>query len=981
MFQRLRRLLFSLIAVLLAYGVYRLVAVPFIEPSAAARQVLVLTPGTLSNAAQKLRWANLETLFPADAWEMQTPKVLETAQGMLLLNEYHPRADGRLEIKPCTLILYKASDKPDDDSHNARPIVMQAPEGAVLLFDQALDFARGRIGELRGGMLEGPVTIRGPESKPGAGDDLWIRTHDVSMSRKRIVAPHEIEFRYGSSSGNGRQLIVDLAEPDSGDEKTKLGVKSLKLVHVHKIRIQIDDTSKLTGDKPKETPTQPIVAEIKCNGPFRFNFDERVATFEDQVRIIRMNQSGPRDQLTCELLSMFFSEKQAAESVKKDDKASKKVVMPSMDIERIRATGSPAVLRAPSYSASARGEILEYNLKTNEVRVDDSRKVLLKYQNNSVEARHLQYAFGENGKLGELRSSGPGVIRASLPDDPKKTFDVTWQDRAVIQHHEGSPVISLISKARVAYHGMGEFSADKLHVWLKEVVKPGREGEKPKTSYLPDRMLAEGNVNLDSWQVSGRMGRAEIWVRDSPTRRLGPATLAESQRQEQSTSPLADNEAAKSGAKYDIRGKHVQLQLLRIGKRTLLQDAILNGDVRLREIRTAKPGEVPIDIAAEIVQIYDAQMPNARIRVEGQPAVMAARGASLTGSNLHVSRAENRMWIAGPGEMSMPAQLASKDQSVPPRAAAPNEPINVSWKGGMEFDGLTAQFDRDVEVTTVQNTDKGEQLNVLVMGHHLDVKLNQPIDFTKTKAPPDTNVHLLTFPGGVFMQNSGTTRGAPSSYDQLQIRDLTINYLTGELHANGRGWGSSVRPGDQITRGGADRADPRTTAAVPVGNGLSFVRIEYDDEIVGNIKQRVMEFRGRVRTVYGPVANWNQTLAIDPLDGFQKNQFLMTSDRLAIAQIGTSPQPDSAQIELAALGNATIEGKSFTARGARISYARAKNMLVLEGDGRSDAELWLNSSVNPDAAAQQIRFWTDSYRFSVDRGKYLNLSQMGLGGL
>ena len=44
-------------------------------------------------------------------------------------------------------------------------------------------------------------------------------------------------------------------------------------------------------------------------------------------------------------------------------------------------------------------------------------------------------------------------------------------------------------------------------------------------------------------------------------------------------------------------------------------------------------------------------------------------------------------------------------------------------------------------------------------------------------------------------------------------------------------------------------------------------------------------------------------------------------------------------VELEALGNAVVENITFTARGNRITYAEAKDLLILEGNGRSDAEL------------------------------------------
>ena len=45
-------------------------------------------------------------------------------------------------------------------------------------------------------------------------------------------------------------------------------------------------------------------------------------------------------------------------------------------------------------------------------------------------------------------------------------------------------------------------------------------------------------------------------------------------------------------------------------------------------------------------------------------------------------------------------------------------------------------------------------------------------------------------------------------------------------------------------------------------------------------------------------------------------------------------------LELTALDNVVAEGTDFLARCARLTYTQAKELLILEGDGRSDAELY-----------------------------------------
>jgi hypothetical protein len=225
----------------------------------------------------------------------------------------------------------------------------------------------------------------------------------------------------------------------------------------------------------------------------------------------------------------------------------------------------------------------------------------------------------------------------------------------------------------------------------------------------------------------------------------------------------------------------------------------------------------------------------------------------------------------------------------------------------------------------------------------------------------------------VYLQNTGQRQGGQTSYDQLQVRDLTIDHSTGRLHAYGPGWGSSVRYDRALAENG-----PPFAADAAAEPRLAYVRVDYEDEITGNMTARELTFRGRVRTLYGPVDAWDQTLDPDPAQGLGRGQYLLTSDQLSVADAASRMAGREAGIELTALGNATIEGDAFTARAWRVAYAKAKELVILEGDGRAEAELWRKGSSTPDAAAQQIRFWTTNQSVQVDGGRFLNLGGLGM---
>jgi hypothetical protein len=84
-------------------------------------------------------------------------------------------------------------------------------------------------------------------------------------------------------------------------------------------------------------------------------------------------------------------------------------------------------------------------------------------------------------------------------------------------------------------------------------------------------------------------------------------------------------------------------------------------------------------------------------------------------------------------------------------------------------------------------------------------------------------------------------------------------------------------------------------------------------------------------------------------------------------------------IEIEATGNTVIESREFTARAARLTYALAKDVLVLEGDGRSEAEIWRRAQgAGPGArsAARKLTYLRSRDHILLDDWQGLDLSNI-----
>jgi len=1012
---RIKNSIFALGLVVVVYWAYAFCAVPFIEPNTIGeftaediddREVVRDRP------FDRL----IEDMFPPDAWERDVPKIVSTEHGMLLFKEYETLEDGRLVLTPCTLIFDSGGGKrPGLDAEFEQPLIMRAPDHADLQFDGPLDLARGKVGKLIGGRLVGNVTISRPETSPGKNDSLLITTSNVQMDERHAWTPHPVRFHHGSSFGSGRDLIITLLPPESPspDSTTPAvgGIKSLELVHVDQIRVELEGDGLLAaGDQNALPAVQPATApairtkedqtvSIRCQGPFLFDFVNRVATFEKKVQITRQLERNNDDRLFCDLLEIHFdSGEPAKEPEGKNEASDDKNPLGEMRASRVVATGQPVIIESPSTGGRAVGEELAYDVIKRRIRLSGERPVRLVYQQTVVNALSLEYELAESGKIGRLWAKGPGRIESTNRDENNDTFAADWGRQLTLQPQGDFRVISLTGGASLAMAASGRISANEIHAWFSEDGRrpPARNALAPppvihaqhtepdglaklkKSSLQFSRLLAIENVHIDSQRVTGDTSRLEVWLEDAPakTARARPAGRGPAAPNNPRPAPaktednlLLANSEAENQSTYRVRGQRMRLRLLRKGKKTNVAEVTLEGGVRLTEQPPAGVQGSPLVVTGEFVRVQNANLPSASVKVLGKPAHVTARDLQLTATNIGLHRGKNQLWVEGPGEIGVP--LKQTGQQGLTTSGAADDQLSVRWKAGMRFDGIKMLFEEDVIASTQMQMARSEKLELM---------LTKPIDFNAPKQKEKPQLRYVTFDNGVYMEQQTRDGRMLTAIDRLNARTLTIDQESGRMKAEGPGWFQTVRLGDaaDLTAmpGDANRL-PRPPAQDQDEREMLFVGVSFQGGIAGNLENRQIEFQQRVRCNYGPVTRWDQTVDADSPQGLGPRDVTLTCERLSVAEITAIGSP-TRQFELNALGNAFVEGQTFTARAARISYTQAKDLLIMEGDGRSDAQLWRQASVGgavSRAAAGKILFWRSANRVEIDDAQYIDLSR------
>ncbi|MCC6124024.1 MAG: hypothetical protein IT426_03610 [Pirellulales bacterium] len=1146
--QRLARIAGSFAIILVAYWVYANTAVPLIEPSAktAIEGLGKKEPRPGLKAGDDFYLKELQGLFRPGAWEIdpqKPPKILDVNnRAKLLLQDYETQADGRIKLTPCTMVFLHEGPAESEEERLRQAIVLEAPAGAIVKFDAPLDAKRLKFGRPIGGELPGNITIRSGGKSPGPEDDLLIHARGLTWNNLHAYSSHPVDFRWGKNFGSGSGLHIKLAPRDSDSIADDNGpnVSGIELFEMRKIdRLHVEGNpneppravaansaaagSTVPGRNPLAAAADGGPIEITCDGPFRFNLPQRVASFENRVEVKQRNPSGPDNQLLCDKVSMYFAPRGAASAAANATPA-------DLDPERIEAEGKPVTLSAPNSSpeksAYARGEHLSYNLKTNLIELDGGLEVELIQGKNEIRGTSLKYLPSTSkapNALGKAWVKGPGRLLATVEKRPDQRLEAHWNGELNLSPKDGCHVISLTGGALLDFTGFGKLSADSIYFWIEENPLADRPRQPP---YKPVKMLARKNVVLEMaaksksaaepTEITGALDEMKVWFEQkaapdgirvetngggeigeggrgkaeggrgneatgpslgnpatgettgieeyrpdnwsrgaivpvsypvqeprtayrqpapvspqSPITRQPPAIVRPMDAAAANPNPIfngnrglmtnpyipgganANNPPLSSGEgrvegvgsappvarrqRFAIRGEIMEARVLLqedLQAQPELSNLVITGNVRLEETQTREQGEKPLVITGDKVAAVNLGATNAaagnKITVLGRPALVEGHGLRMSGTNINFERSANRLWIDGPGDMDLPMPDDFNGQPL----AAPGK-LNVKWKKRMNFDGLYATFEEEVDAGS-----PGRHLHTQT----LRVKLQQPIDFSDPELQNQKRrqAAFLSCAGGVFLESDELDKQGQRSYIRMEAADLDFDLQSGALTAGGPGWMNGVRPDStNFLQNQQGLFLPIRAAAPPPGSAVNPVvqpqpthplmamHVRFQGAITGNLNtanQRII-FNDRVRLICAPANDWSVMLNPDKSDPLGPNEFMLKCDNLEVRN-AVHPVTKANSTEMDAQGNSVVYGVRstpnekdvmYTARAMRISYNTAKDQLILEGDGRTDVHLYRQLQLGApwdDTAMKKIIFYIKTNTVSTEGIQSLQINRL-----
>ncbi len=976
--------------VVATWWVYSIAAVPFIEPEESHDEAVNISDDDRQRARSAVneQRAELAHWFSGDDWEItSSPKILETAQGKLLLKDYQadPTDPCVVTLTPCTMIFLPEEHFDDPTERNRRAIVLRAPAGAKLRFSENFDLKQMKAGnKLVGGRLLGDVTIRSDQRSPGPEDDLLIVTQDVTMANDQITTPHRVEFTYGPNRGRGREMRLNLYSAAEKTEQPARGaVKTFELSREVYMRVEPGDADLFPGAEGKKVdaaasdqhaaprpaePKPPV--EITCQGPFRFEMARYLATFKDHVEVLRLNPAGPSDQMTCERLDLEFEPDPTAAAPAKGGS------MPKLRPRRIMAEGTPVLLRSPSNGVEARGRKLDYNIQKRSGRLSDSDEAMLRQrvlpaagrtagELREIHARELYFESDLENPSGPPKvfsATGKGWLRGSPPSGAGQTIFVRWTTALKFHPHEGSQLLSILGDAHVESTGSGSLDADKIYLWLRQAPAAAPGGPNQR-QFHPEKMLAQGHVHPDSPQLEGEVGEMQVWFGQPAPQPVaaGPAPAQPAPP----PPPPAKREAP--DRQFHVSGDLLQAQVIYRGEQMDVSELTIDGHTRCAERPSALTDEEPLVIVGDHLHLTQPTPENMTVQVTGMPARIDGRkmtligGSSTSGGNIFLRRATNQLWVPGPGALLLPV-----DRDLQGRPLANPQPLTIEWQGRMDFDGQQADFKDQVVAHNAESQLRTPLLRAV---------FSEPVRFDASHAEQQPQIERLICRQGVEMEHRTLEGRKMSAWERMKARDLNYEYTSGDIVAQGPGvitrtWIDAGGATTMLPGGAAppkQKPKPVKLAGKPA-TSLVFMNATFEDRLTGNQHREIMVLHGHVRTVYGPVPDWRGKLDPDHPERLGDSGFVLTCDQLDVAKNTMTGRGQTA-FELTGLGNTVIEGAEFLARSRRLTYSSQADRLVLEGDGWTGAQLYREhrKSKHPkDLVAGKISYWPKTQKIKLD---------------
>lgn len=916
--------------------------------------------------------------LPSQPWTVDAEYQLHANDAFIYAKERDSlESDQAIRFKPFAMIW-----QTNRTEQGKQPITVVS-EMAVVRFASKLNWVAPTPGRVVGGQLQRKVRITGPDGLVVVGKNFFFEE-----AATRIWSDDPVWFRYGPHQGRAEQGVqIDLiaAEPSEDDEMPR--ISGIDKIHL------LGDVSMAMVLDADETQDEPVRVQIRSKGRFEYAVGTNIATFEDDVVVVRPTDREHVDSLHCDRLTLEFEPKTPRTDQRgtNQDQRFRGIDGPLV-FRRLRAEGlkgRKAELVSEANQLTAWMNTFIYDRQTKVALLSDEDYVEVVQKSSRLLCPEMTLLHGDGGKIATAWCRGKGHLEHVDAETGEIQFSARWlkQLKKYTDPQTGLDVIELEQQAvvRQPQRNTG-LAAEFIKLWLQQV-DPTRTGDRDVENVEPKFLLALKNVDISSPQLQGKTQRLHVlfeagsWAKRSPhtasrgldaRRGLQSAVRRVAHRRQESPgleeTPQSDRSnggSTRGDAKHPLKivADRMTVRALPGNEFRDAQVAEIwtEGNVHVQQQRG--PDQQPMQLAGERLHLQNRSEQDQILHIYGSPAHIRDRGMHIEGREIHFDRNRNQAWVSGAGLLELPVKRGLDGEVL----NAP-QPLDVWWQERMTFDGQAAQFFGNVRAELNDNRMQCQQMQVL---------LKDKLLFAEERPQEDPDILSIRCSDGVEFTSYEYEGNKTVGIRQANFGKLTMNLMTGHTEAQGPGWIKSWG------RGRGKRAGLSPIALVQANQPLQsesseweYTRVDFVGKAVGNLKQRDMTFHDRVQIVHGPVGRPLETIDPDRLDRLPKDVVWMRCDRMRVTQHEkTETQPGFD--ELLADGNAELKGRSFHARADSISYDESKGFYMLRSRGNRKATIWHQTT----PGGKRSRFDAQRIEFIPSR-KHLKLHHTtGLDGL
>lgn len=972
-----------LIPLCLAFVAYHAIVVPILEPRSVKQERQWVRP---SIPLHNDWW---EEFFVEGDWQLDKknpPRVVKTETATLLFQTREQISDTHWLVKPITILLPQRQT-----GTSKRAVLIKNNDGAKIEFKSAVDWTR-ELPPIVSGQLLGEISIYSPPDDSTKNNGMLINARDVRINNRVIWTNQQIRIQMGNSVIDGRDLVIHLdkdlltaEQPGASSDSPFNGLDRLELTYVDRVHIGLNPGGLWPRKDIPDIANRTAHATLKCGGSFGFSFHQSEATLKKGVHMEHIVQGLPIDTFDCDemQLKVGWQGKQMVASVTPDGPS-----ISNWKVDRLEAYGALGKdnrdhsgwlkLNAPGMQVEAHGQHLVMDLINGIITLSNRRSlaspremtpVYLKRESVQVRSPEVQFQSAEaianstdstgktfgtlnKNRIGALQASGPGNAQM---DNNGEQWKISWGERLLVRPDSedvSKDLVDIKGSANVYSPTHGRFIAEHLYLWLTpmtpelaiQLAPQYPDGKVPQA--LPDRMMADGKVDVDSPQLRATVEKMQVWfgyqwpnvassplppqlktVAVSPTnsrvtptkdvdRQTGQAKVANEKSGskdllllpstgtpaaplKQPSSPNNRNGhsgflAANPTSPLRVTARTMRAKVLRIGVQTRIEDLVLDGNFALTKDQVSDESPWPFAATGERLRLSQGQNDTSDITISGQPAKVAVLSGWVQAPELNLKQNENQFWIDHPGELLIPVEALQKNFASPKSSGSGSsirwhEPPRLQWGERMTFDGRTARFGGGVTLNCRMETDPQTLWHIETRSNRMAVEMEQPVSLRNNQNSNQTGQSQISI---IRLEDNVDVRAVQTdlkmrrrSIEQMKVPQLDIMLPTQTWLGHGPGeiWSRRLGNDSPLKSAFQNSSQPSlSTTDRFAENAYQCIQLSFLGRMEGNMPQRRATFYDRIEALIGPIASWDDALTVHALDRLGRNQSRLYSDQLNI---------------------------------------------------------------------------------------------------